>query len=94
MPRWEFTPAEGANDYEVEIDRHDLGPEREAIRIRVRGTCEGCPAADGGTLEAGPWSPYSDVIVVPEPPDWLAIPALILLLLGLKWLSRALGRLP
>jgi hypothetical protein len=77
--------------YEAEWIHHRLDPEREYSIVRVRAY------KDATVAEArieGAWSEWSDPIYVPEAPTWLALPACILLLLFMKWLSRALGRLP
>ena len=90
--RVEFTPATGNPDgYESEWIHYKLDPDREYARVRVRGYRE--PTETEDRVE-GLWSEWSDPIYVPEAPQWLALPACILLLLAMVWLGRALGRLP
>ena len=95
-PGWvafEYQPATDVDwdQYRIDVLQMNLNRGQGYIRLRVVG-CSRDHAEDAEVC--GPPSEYSDPIYIPEAPQWMALPACILLLLGMKWLARALGRLP
>lgn len=80
---WEFTPAENADRYNLVVEVHRLDDQRHYLQLKVRG----CKKATVQQPEivCGDWSQKSDPFYVPEAPQMLALPVLLLALVALRW---------